>query len=75
MLGTQPGEGLWGRGGKGEAGPLTRPSPEPPPGEEAGGPRKEFCLNFPRHTLSLPKLFADRFIWFLFEERREWDGP
>lgn len=39
----------------------------------AGGnrsPRKDFCLSFPRHTLSIPKV-ANGFIWFLFEQRGE----
>lgn len=37
-------------------------------------PERDFCFCFPG-TLSIPKLFADGFIWFLFEEKREWDDP
>lgn len=62
-----------GRGGKrtGEGGGGEEGEEE----EEAGsggsrGPRKDFCLSFPTHTLSIPK-FADGFIWFLFEGRGE----
>lgn len=39
-------------------------------GWQRRGPRKDFCLSFPTHTLSIPK-FANGFIWFLFEERGE----
>lgn len=59
MLRTQPGEGPWGREGKGEGlFPLTGWALRSLGGEaggrrraEGGGPRKDFCFRFPRHTL------------------------
>lgn len=40
----------------------------------AEAPRKDFCLSFPTHTVSIPK-FANDFIWFLFAQRGEGEQP
>lgn len=69
MLRTQPGEGPWGREETGEGVvPINWPArPEAGGGRSGAAPERILVFVSPRRTLRAPQLFADGFIWFLFE--------